>query len=298
MGDKRSNLADRNEPDQLCAQGEEPADPGSTSCSTRVKLTVAYDGSNYQGWQTQKTGLGVQQVLESALAKLIPGQPRLHSSSRTDTGVHALGMVAHFDALESGLSISMGKLPLALNAHLPADIRVLTASRCPPQFHARFSASGKQYRYFIWNAPAMNPLLRLQAWHVPRALNIPAMRAAARHFIGKHDFASFAASREYELGSTARTLLRCDLKRSGPLLTFVIEGDGFLYKMCRGIVGTIVQVGLGKYAPHEIVHMLAQRDRRLAGMSAPAHGLVLWRVFYNQKTSAKRLQGGADQVGD
>jgi tRNA pseudouridine38-40 synthase len=178
------------------------------------------------------------------------------------------------------------KLSLALNAHLPEDIRVLSAQRTRADFHARFDASGKQYRYFVWNHTAMNPLLRQQAWHVPRELDLMAMRSAARLFLGKHDFKSLAASRDYEADSTVRTLTRCDLKRSGQLLTFVIEGDGFLYKMCRGIVGTLVQVGQGKIAATEIRSILAGKDRRLAGMTAPAHGLVLWRVFYQKKRKA------------
>ena len=126
----------------------------------------------------------------------------------------------------------------------------------------------------------MNPLLRRTAWHVPRPLDLAAMKAAAPWFVGKHDFKSFAANRNYEMESTVRTLTRCDFVRRGPLLTFTLEGDGFLYKMCRGIVGTVVQAGLGKFPADDVKRMLAQKDRRVAGMSAPAHGLVLWKVFY------------------
>jgi tRNA pseudouridine38-40 synthase len=172
------------------------------------------------------------------------------------------------------------KLALALNAWLPEDIRVLAAVRAPDGFHARFDAAGKQYRYFVWNHPAMNPLLRRTAWHVPRPLDLKTMRAAARRFLGRHDFRSFAANPGHARESAVRTLTRCDLRRSGPLVTFIVEGDGFLYKMCRGIAGTLVQVGLGKFPASEIRAMLAKRDRRVAGMTAPAHGLVLWEVFY------------------
>jgi len=248
----------------------------------KFRLTIAYDGAAYQGWQVQKIGTGVQEKVEQALAKLFPGHPRLHGSSRTDTGVHALGMVAHFEAPADECKMSMRKLALALNHWLPEDIRVLSAARAPEKFHARFDAKGKQYRYFVWNHTAMNPLLRGTAWHVPRKLDLAAMRSAAALFVGKHDFKSFAANRNYEMESTVRTLTRCDLKKNGPLLTFIIEGDGFLYKMCRGIVGTIVQVGLGKFPAGEIKTMLAQKDRRVAGMTAPAHGLVLWKVFYKK----------------
>ena len=179
----------------------------------KFKLTTAYDGTAYAGWQVQKTGVGVQEKIEAALARLFPSKPRLHSSSRTDTGVHALGMVAHVEIPRGEFRVPLRKLPLALNAYLPEDIRVINAARCRGDFHARFSATGKQYRYFVWNHPAMNPLRRHQAWHVPRPLDWDAMRAAARLFVGRHDFKSFANNRGYEPESTRRTMTRCDLKR-------------------------------------------------------------------------------------
>jgi tRNA pseudouridine38-40 synthase len=256
----------------------------------KFKLIIAFDGAAYEGWQVQKNGTGVQEKIETALAKLFPSRPRIHSSSRTDTGVHALGMVAHFEAPDGECKMTAHKLALALNAWLPDDVRVMTAARAAKDFHARFNARGKQYRYFVWNHTAMNPLLRHSAWHVTRRLDLKAMRAAAKLFPGKHDFKSFAANRNYEMESTVRTLTRCDIKKSGPLLTFTIEGDGFLYKMCRGIVGTIVQCGLGKFPPEEIKTMLAQKDRRVAGMTAPAHGLVLWKVFYQQQRKRNKEQ--------
>ena len=160
----------------------------------KFKLTIAYDGTGYEGWQVQKTGTGVQEKVEAALAKLFPSRPRVHSSSRTDTGVHALGMVAHFEVPRAECRMPARKLALALNAWLPEDIRVLSAARAPRSFHARFDAAGKQYRYFVWNHAAMNPLLRHTAWHVPRPLDLRAMRAAAPFFVGKHDFQSFAAN--------------------------------------------------------------------------------------------------------
>ncbi len=248
----------------------------------KYKLIIAYDGAAYEGWQVQKTGTGVQEKVETALAKLFSGKPRLHSSSRTDTGVHALGMVAHFEAPRAECRMPPRKLALALNAWLPEDIRIVSATRTSNTFHARFDARGKQYRYFVWNHPAMNPLLRHSAWHVPRPLDLATIRTGAKSFVGKHDFKSFAGNRNYEMESTVRSLTRCDVKRNGPLLTIMIEGDGFLYKMCRGIVGTLVQAGLGKFPADEIKRMLAQKDRRVAGMTAPAHGLVLWKVFYKR----------------
>jgi tRNA pseudouridine38-40 synthase len=250
--------------------------------SFKYKLTIAYDGTHYEGWQVQTIGTGVQQKVEEALAKLFPSLPRLHSSSRTDTGVHALGMVAHFEAPQSECKFSPQKLVLAINAWLPEDIRVLAAHRTSKAFHARFGATGKQYRYYVWNHASMNPLIRHTAWHVPKTLNIEAVRQAARNFVGRHDFRSFSSNPGYARESTVRTLSRCELIGKGPLLTFIIEGDGFLYRMCRGIVGTLVQVGLGRFRPKEIKSMLAGKDRRVAGMTAPAQGLVLWKVTYRK----------------
>jgi tRNA pseudouridine38-40 synthase len=258
--------------------------------SLKFKLTIAYDGGQYAGWQTQQTGTGVQHVIEEALAKLFPSRPKLHSSSRTDTGVHALGMVAHFEVPLEEFKMPLRKLALAINAHLPEDIRVMSAARVPKNFHARFDAAGKQYRYFVWNHTAMNPLLRTTAWHVPRKLDLNAIRSAAPCFVGKHDFKSFAANPGYARESTVRTLTRCDVGKRGPLLQFTIEGDGFLYKMCRGIVGTLVQVGLGKFPIREVKQMLVKKDRRIAGMSAPAHGLILWKVFYARRSGRRDVK--------
>ncbi len=252
--------------------------------STRhFKLTIAYDGAAYAGWQVQTSGIGVQQRVEEAIARIFPGAGRLRSSSRTDTGVHALGMVAQVEIPAAEFKMPIHKLTLAINAHLPPDIRVMRAVSCAADFHARFDAKGKQYRYFVWTGTAMNPLLRHQAWHVTRDLDVAAMRAAARFFLGKHDFKSLAGTRNYEMKSTVRTLTRCDVRRNGPLLTFILEGDGFLYKMCRGIVGTLVQTGLGRIQVESIQEILKSRDRRAAGMTAPAHGLVLWKVNYERR---------------
>jgi tRNA pseudouridine38-40 synthase len=252
------------------------------SASIKFKLVIAYDGTAYQGWQVQKIGTGVQEKIEAAFGKMFPSVKRIHSSSRTDTGVHALGMVAHVEIPRAEFKMPAARLALALNAFLPDDIRVLSAVRAPEKFHARFNATGKQYRYFVWNHPAMNPLLQNRAWHFPIKLDLAKMRAAAKLFIGKKDFRCFAGTRSYEMASNVRTLTRCDIKKSGAHYTFIIEGDGFLYKMCRGIVGTLVQVGQGKIPLAKVEEILSSRDRRVAGMTAPAHGLVLWKVFYKK----------------
>jgi tRNA pseudouridine38-40 synthase len=250
----------------------------------RLKLTIAYDGRNYAGWQFQKTGVSVQQKIEEVLTRYFPSKPQLLSSSRTDAGVHALGMVAHMDLPKEEFRIAPRKLVLALNAYLPEDIRIMSVSECHKDFHARYDAQRKQYRYFVWNHSALNPLLRHMAWQVPPALDLTVMRRAAKLFVGKHDFRSFAASHPWMPESTVRTVMRCDITKSGHLLTFIIEADGFLYKMCRGIVGTLVQLGRGKFAVEDIKAMLAAKKRAAAGMNAPAHGLVLWRVFYARRS--------------
>jgi len=259
-----------------------PESPGASVAKVKFKLVIAYDGTAYQGWQMQKIGTGVQEKIEDAFGKLFPGPVRLHGSSRTDTGVHALGMVAHVEIPAAECKMPVARLALALNAFLPDDIRVLSTVRATPKFHARFDATGKQYRYSVWNHHAMNPLLINRAWHFPVKLDLAKMRAAAKLFVGRHDFRCFAGTRPYEMESNVRTLTRCDIKKSGPHLTFIIEGDGFLYKMCRGIVGTLVQVGQGKIPLARVAGILASRDRRVAGMTAPAHGLVLWKVFYRK----------------
>ena len=194
----------------------------------KFKLTIAYDGANYAGWQTQKNSIGVQQRVEEAVIKIFPGASQLQSSSRTDTGVHALGMVAHVEIPAAKISrMPTAKVGLAINAHLPPDIRVMSAKRCRGDFEARYNAKGKQYRYFIWIGAAMNPLLRNQAWHITRPLDIAAMRVAAKFLVGRHDFKSLAATRNYEMSSTIRTVKRAATSsRNGPLLTFIIEGDG------------------------------------------------------------------------
>lgn len=263
---------------------DEESDSGSEEIlapdHVRIRLIVAFDGAAYSGWQRQPADISVQQRVEEALAKLFPNRPGVSGSSRTDTGVHAAGMCAHFDVPRALWRFTPRKLVLAVNAWLPEDIRVLSASRAPRGFHARFSARGKQYRYRVWNHPAHHPLWRQQAWHVTRPLDLVAIRRAAQAFQGRHDFLAFSASPGYERRHTVRNVTRCSVVRSGPMLTVIIEADGFLYKMCRGIVGTLVQVGLGRFDPAAIPQMLASRDRRLSGMTAPAHGLVLWRVYY------------------
>jgi tRNA pseudouridine38-40 synthase len=255
----------------------------------RLRLTVAFDGTNYFGWQWQPEDISVQQRVEEALSRVLPCKPRVNGCSRTDTGVHARALVAHCDVPRPEFKMPARKLVLAVNAHLPDDIRITAAAQAKTGFHARFSARGKQYRYFVWNHFAHNPLLRHQSWQVPRPLDLRAMRAAAAQLVGRHDFLAFSATPGYARRHTVRQLRRCEVKRSGPLITIILEADGFLYKMCRGIVGTLVQVGLGRFEADHVRPMLESRDRCLAGMTAPAQGLVLWKVFYSGSTTALPL---------
>ena len=251
--------------------------------SLKLKLTIAYHGARYKGWQVQKSGITVQQKVEEALKRFFPSVDRVHSSSRTDTGVHARGMVAHVEVQKDEFRIGELKLRLALNAFLPDDVSVTEVKRVPDNFHARFDATGKQYRYMIWNHPALNPLQREVSWHIPRELDFLRMQEGAKFFIGNHDFRAFAVKREYEMRSTIRVVSNCKLYKKDSMLTCLIEGEGFLYKMCRGIVGTLVEVGLGKLKPVDIRNILKSCDRSQAGMTAPAHGLILWKVMYGKK---------------
>ena len=251
--------------------------------SLKLKLTIAYHGARYKGWQVQKSGITVQQKVEEALKRFFPSVDRVHSSSRTDTGVHARGMVAHVEVQKDEFRIGELKLRLALNSFLPDDVSVTEVKRVPGNFHARFDAAGKQYRYMIWNHPALNPLQREVSWHVPRELDLLSMQEGAKFFIGDHDFRAFAVKREYEMRSTIRVVSNCKLYKKDSMLTCLIEGEGFLYKMCRGIVGTLVEVGLGKLKPVDISNILKSCDRSQAGMTAPAHGLILWKVMYGKK---------------
>ncbi len=249
----------------------------------KFKLTLAYDGAAYHGWQSRKDGTGVQDQVEAALAKLFPGNPRVESSSRTDSGVHARGMVVHFGIPRELYRMRPGQLALAMNACLPEDVRALAAVRVSSGFHARFDATGKEYRYQVWNHPVMDPLTRFQAWHVASPLDLSAMRQAATILIGRHDFRAFTSNRDGVLEDAVRTVTRCEIRKRGPMLTFHVEGGGFLYKMCRCIAGTLIQVGQGKHSTADVAAMLAGKDRRAAGMNAPAHGLILWKVFYPGK---------------
>ena len=242
----------------------------------RVKLVLSYDGTAYGGSQRQKNAPTIQQTLEEALRKILREKVRLLFAGRTDAGVHAEGQVASFSTRRK---IPLRGLQRGLNAILPKDIIVRSATQVPSDFHPRFHPSLKEYRYTIWNHPVPTPFLREYAFHVPQPLDLPAMRRAARLLVGKHDFKSFQAS-DQKKRSSVRTLHRLSIRREGSLIQMNFQGDGFVYRMVRNIVGTLLDVGISRRAPEDILRLLSKKDRRLAGPTAPAKGLCLVKILY------------------
>ena len=242
----------------------------------RSVLVCEYDGTAYCGWQRQINGPSVQQALEETLARLTGAAVTVTGSSRTDAGVHARGLCAHFD---SATRIPPDKLAFALNTMLPPDIRIRESSPAPEGFHARYSACGKVYRYAFFNSRHDGALGRQYAAHVPLELDERLMHEEAQALCGTHDFAAFAASGSVAT-STVRTIYRAQVTRSGDTVTLTVLGDGFLYNMVRIIAGTLMEIGTGKRAPGAIARAIATGDRLALGQTAPAKGLTLMRVLY------------------
>jgi tRNA pseudouridine38-40 synthase len=243
----------------------------------RYKSIISYDGSGFSGYQVQPNKRTVQSVLESVLTKMHKGETvKVSGSGRTDAGVHAKGQVIHFD---SPLMIPEDKWEKALNSLLPEDISVLSAVSVDESFHARFHALGKEYRYVLHLSSKRDPLQRKFAYHYPYRLNLDAMEQASKFFLGTHDFTSFCAAKT-EVEDKVRTIESIDFTRVDELLTIRFVGNGFLYNMVRILVGTLLEVGSGERSPEDIPIILAHKDRRLSGKTAPAHGLYLWEVFY------------------
>ncbi len=246
-----------------------------------IKLTLAYDGTAYAGWQVQSPGhVAVQEMLEKAIFRVTGEKVRVMASGRTDAGVHALGQVASF---RTASRLPGDVLVRALNANLPDDVAMLQAVDVAGGFHATLDAVRKRYRYVIHNAPVRDVFRRGHAWHCPVPLDMESMDRAARPLVGTHDFSSFqtAGSRRQ---TSVRTIFDLAVKRgegeSRCLILLEVEGDGFLYNMVRTIVGTLVQIGLGNRPESWVAEVLAARDRRTAGRTAPAHGLFLVEVRY------------------
>jgi tRNA pseudouridine38-40 synthase len=244
-----------------------------------LKLTIAYDGTNYVGWQRQVNGPSVQQMIEEALQPFCaPGVPvpSVMGASRTDAGVHALGQVA---SVRVPFETPVDAIHRALNIRLPPDVRVLHVSDAPPQFHARFDSQGKRYRYRIFTGPVLPPFDRWFAWHLPYPSDVDAIRRAAGALVGTHDFTSFEA-RGTETLDAIRTIDRVEIVATSSEIQVVVEGNGFLRHMVRIIVGSLVDVGAGRQSVEWIARVLERRDRQAAGPTAPPLGLVLEHVYY------------------
>ncbi|MCC7350567.1 MAG: tRNA pseudouridine(38-40) synthase TruA [Phycisphaerales bacterium] len=252
----------------------------------RYKLTLSYRGTAYHGWQTQSMvptykgptpppGHGIptiQEILSRALCRIVRHPVKLVGSSRTDAGVHAKGQLAHFDTDQT--QIPPENLRRALNHALPPDVLVRSIEPVDDSFNAVTSTLDKRYQYALWNAPNRHPFAADLVWHRWQTLDLPAMRAAAAHLVGTHDFASFARP-GHGRESTTRTLLQCAVSQRGPLIIIAVHGTGFLWNMVRIIVGTLVEVGQRRIAPDDIPSILAARARTAAGPTAPPHGLYL-----------------------
>ena len=250
-----------------------------TTRDRRLKLLIAYDGTRYHGWQLQPRAVTVQGALESCLSRITNGPARLHAAGRTDAGVHALGQVAHFDTA-SGIPTS--SLVRGLNSLLPDDIVVRRAVEAPSGFHARYDAIRKTYVYQLHNHAVPSLFGARYAWHVPQRLDVPAMKAAAQLLVGRHDFSAFRGALRGDARQPVRCLYRLALRHRPPRLVFVLSADGFLYRMARSIVGTLVAVGRGAIAAEAVGDMLRAKERRFAGPTAPAHGLFLAHVSYRR----------------
>lgn len=243
----------------------------------RLKCTICYDGTLFSGYQVQPNKRTVQSEVEAALKRLHKGNDiKVTASGRTDAGVHAKGQVIHFD---SPLLIPEDRWVKALEALLPDDIVVRKAEKAEADFHARFDAIGKEYRYFVRLGQEKDPFTRHYQFHLTYPLNIERMREAASCLIGTHDFTSFCSAKS-EVVDRVRTIKEIEVIEEGELLVFRFSGNGFLYNMVRILTGTLLEVGRGLRNPNEIPQILKQKDRQLAGKTAPAHGLYLWEVFY------------------
>jgi tRNA pseudouridine38-40 synthase len=245
----------------------------------RIKLTLEYDGTDYVGWQVQPNGTAVQVVVERALERLLGERVSVASAGRTDAGVHALGQVACFDTTRV---LPLKAYVQGLNTFLPEDVAVVRAEEVDPAFDPRRWSRGKRYRYLISNRRTRSPLRRRTHWEVFQPLDGAAMHAAAQRLLGRHDFSAFQAS-DCAAKHPVRELRRVSVEPGGPeewVLT--VEGTAFLKHMVRNIAGTLVEVGRGRRPVEWVGEVLASRDRRKAGITAPAHGLTMVEVFYGE----------------
>jgi len=251
-----------------------------TTDTKRVyRITIAYDGTGFLGWQRQGEHPTVQLAIEKALAKCWGEPITLHGAGRTDTGVHALAQEAHFEATPK---FDRPTLVRALNNNLPESVRITRTRFGPTGFHSRFWAIGKEYVYRVWNDPVMSPFEVNRAMHVPRPLDLAEMRRVAKVLTGKHDFASFTSNPGYVRKGTIRTIYRIRIQRGKELLTFRFHGSGFLYRMVRNLMGAILRVGLRRMTVEEVEAVLRAKKRMTAPNTSPACGLYLARVIHGR----------------
>jgi len=227
----------------------------------KYRIVLAYDGTGYSGWQYQENALGIQQVVEEVLAYLEGSPVRIFGSSRTDAGVHAKGFVGHFHLTKP---IPPKNLIRAMNSRLPESVRVLRAAYAKDDFDARLSAKGKEYRYQLYQAEILPPHLVPYWTFCHRPLDLDAMRDAASRFVGEHDFLSFAANPNRDLESTVRTVFSFDIRKCGHRYTFIVRGNGFLYKQVRSMVGFLISVGKGNEKPEAVTDLLDNHPPRTA----------------------------------
>lgn len=247
-----------------------------------IALRLRYDGSRYHGWQVQKNAITVAQTMEEALAKVCCERVKLTGCGRTDAGVHALRYCANF---HSDCTVPVDRMPLAVNSRLPDDIAVVDAVEVPDDFNAIGSCVKKEYVYKILNSRIPDPFLADRVCFYPQRLDISLMQAAARAFEGTHDFKA-VRSEGTQTKTTVRTVYWCRAEKDGDLITVSICANGFLYNMCRAMVGTMVYASYGKLIPEEIPALLEKRDRRLTGPTMPPQGLYLNRVWYDGAAGA------------
>lgn len=258
----------------------------------RVKLIVEYDGTHYAGWQRQINAMSVQQKLEEALSRLTKTPVTVTGASRTDAGVHALGQTVHFDTTSR---IPAEKFSYALNTMLPYDIRVRASMDAAPDFHARFQAKSKIYRYLIHNAPHASAVWRNHRAHVMYDLDVEKMNREVQSVIGTHDFAPFAASGSV-VKDTVRTIYNARVVRHGEQVMLLVHGNGFLYNMVRILAGTLISVGTGKLEEGAIARALSSLSRLDLGVTAPAHGLTLMRIFYDEDADSPEIREYFEQL--
>ena len=245
----------------------------------RVKLIVAYDGTNYCGWQVQPNGITIEEVLNRSLSNLLGEKIEVMGASRTDSGVHSLGNVAVFD---TNTRMPADKIAFALNQRLPEDIVVQGSCEVPSDWHPRYQESTKTYEYRILNRTFRMPTRRLDTYFYHYPLDVEQMSEAASYLVGTHDFASFCAANA-QVKSTVRTIYSCTAQKENDIITIRVTGNGFLYNMVRIIAGTLIEVGAGKRRPVEIKDILVAENRDAAGPTAPAQGLTMMGIEYEEK---------------